>query len=686
MTGMRSKINDCFEFPEQIDMAPYHVDSLKDSELLTSPDWFQLVGVLVHSGTAESGHYYSYIKERPTNPATGRTWVEFNDTDVTPFDPALIPDQCFGGLTDPQPYSSRYLKSWNAYMLFYERIDPKATELESQLALSSSVPAKSEIPAEIAKHVAFDNAHWLRIYCMFDPSHAVFARELLEKLRDVNNGTCTQDHRTEAEAICLSLDHLDRVLSRSKDSSEFGKMLASLTKVIGTCATCCKLALEWVVDHESALRNLLLRCPSAKVRKDFAAMVLEALQHLRKNQPQWYGFDEVDDIDRPQSDTELRPEKLFSRLVSRLKDLWNFLPNHIKAWDDYFGLLADMANFGFHEAHVLLNHGYLIGCLEFLVVENPKASQLRNSYPHYASYCRLLEKGRRFSMDKLIELFANLFAKIDLHEETVRRLKDRRLDHDGMRLTESELNFIQFGGDISRSKNHCVFLEKILGTGINPAATKMIIQAMVLAEPELNMLELVHKTIKNGINVDPASLAAPYLRAAICFCECTPSPATAQHLIAFIAGEVDTIGISGGREHLDFFAQARRIRSLRPGIPPNFFNNCVLRAVPQWAPPLVVYWDEPIRKGTIDLLKTLIFGYDIKAMDDEEHAELIETAGRDLQVACARRCQGIVQQQKTIDSKSVEQVVAVIKHCISAYYDPEDDPRPVTEAESRFHR
>ena len=658
MTGMRSKINDILEFPEQIDMAPYHVDHLKDQEESAPTDLFNLVGVLVHSGTAESGHYYSYIQERPSSSANGKTWVEFNDIEVIPFDNSQIPDQCFGGFTESSGYSSRYLKSWNAYMLFYERCDPKSSDDKTQSPSPFGVPAKSPMPTEIETPVAFNNAGWLRTYCMFDPAHATFVRQLLEQLRIVTEGKCTEDHVIEREAILLSLDHLDRVLSRTKDCPDFGKMLASLNKVIGSCSSCCSIALDWVLHHESALRNLLLRCPSPKVRKDFAGMILVALKHLRNNEPRWFGFDDAEDTSRTTPRKEMYSDGVFPKLVRRLKDLWNFMPVHIRAWDDYFGLLAELALFGVHECHVLLNQGFLSGCLEILLVDNPRVPRLRNEHPHYGHYARLVDKGRNFSLNKLTELLANLLDRVELRDETVRGPRERKVRKDGMPLTFTEDQYMRFGGDFSRSKNTSIFLNKVIDVSNNPAATKKIIRAIVLAEPEFGMLSLVQNTITNGINIEPATLAAPFLRAAIAFCESCPMENNARSVINYIAEES----------------------------PPDFFNRCVLKTVPQWAPALVMYFEEPVRNGTIDLLKTLVFGHDIKAMDDEEYADLIEQVGRDLQVACTKRCLLLVQGQKTQDAKSVEQVITVIRHCLQTYYGPEHDQRPIVEAESKSNR
>ena len=50
---------------------------------------YALSGVVVHTGTSDSGHYYSFIKDRE-HPESGK-WYELNDHIVRDFDPADIP-------------------------------------------------------------------------------------------------------------------------------------------------------------------------------------------------------------------------------------------------------------------------------------------------------------------------------------------------------------------------------------------------------------------------------------------------------------------------------------------------------------------------------------------------------------------------------------------------------------------
>lgn len=72
----RHKINDYFEFPMELELSRYAIPGKKEGEHYYE---YKLCGILIHSGSAESGHYYSFIK-------VGERWLEFNDRRVSEWD------------------------------------------------------------------------------------------------------------------------------------------------------------------------------------------------------------------------------------------------------------------------------------------------------------------------------------------------------------------------------------------------------------------------------------------------------------------------------------------------------------------------------------------------------------------------------------------------------------------------
>lgn len=58
---------------------------------------YDLKGVVVHSGNAFAGHYYSYVKERAGETGHEGQWLCFDDTHVTEWDPSNLDADCFGG-------------------------------------------------------------------------------------------------------------------------------------------------------------------------------------------------------------------------------------------------------------------------------------------------------------------------------------------------------------------------------------------------------------------------------------------------------------------------------------------------------------------------------------------------------------------------------------------------------------
>ncbi|CAI7784594.1 unnamed protein product, partial [Closterium sp. NIES-53] len=123
---------------------------------------YSLVGVVVHSGTAFAGHYYSYIKERsgdsplhhsrPSQSVRSKQrWLCFDDKRVEAYDVRELEKDCFGGKYSAEVYDNlikttspqEFDRPNSAYMLFYERNAPTAAgaSTTSTAAMAADAPA-----------------------------------------------------------------------------------------------------------------------------------------------------------------------------------------------------------------------------------------------------------------------------------------------------------------------------------------------------------------------------------------------------------------------------------------------------------------------------------------------------------------------------------------------------------------
>ena len=183
-SGRSIKYDEQIRFPWMLNMEPYTVSGMarqdSSSEVgengrstdqggggsprkkVALTENYELVGVVVHSGQAHAGHYYSFIKDR-RGCGKGK-WYKFNDTVIEEFDlnDETLEYECFGGEYRPKvydqtnPYTDVRRRYWNAYMLFYQRVSdqnspvlPKKSRVsvvrQEAEDLSLSAPSSPEI-------------------------------------------------------------------------------------------------------------------------------------------------------------------------------------------------------------------------------------------------------------------------------------------------------------------------------------------------------------------------------------------------------------------------------------------------------------------------------------------------------------------------------------------------------------
>ena len=82
-TGNMVKINDRFEFPQQLNLDRFLAApaAAAPASAPSPPNDYVLHSVLVHSGDVHGGHYYVYI--RPSGESSGGQWSKFDDEMVT---------------------------------------------------------------------------------------------------------------------------------------------------------------------------------------------------------------------------------------------------------------------------------------------------------------------------------------------------------------------------------------------------------------------------------------------------------------------------------------------------------------------------------------------------------------------------------------------------------------------------
>jgi ubiquitin carboxyl-terminal hydrolase 34 len=670
-TMTRCKINDEFQFPEWIDMAPYTVDHLSQPDQPIDPDIFDLVGVLVHSGTAESGHYYSYIRERPSSRAAKDSWVQFNDSEVSVFDHSRINDCCFGGLDFSSPLN--FSKAYNAYMLFYQR-RASIQKFEGRYREHDlTSPVRLPLTQEREQHLTLDNELFLRSYCAQDRSHAKFMRQILERMRSGQANRCSHPHETETRTLGLVLEYIQQVSCRFKDLPEFEVTIKILSGYVSQCNTCAEQIMAWYLV-DSNFRDTVLRNPLPAVRRAFSSLLHDALRMLKFG-TRAQGLTKSRVLERNE-----KYRLLLRRCVDMLEDQWEDMSKFARAWNDYFELLSHISFIGVLEASQILEAGFLEKVLEIIWIDgrgDPR--KLKRKYPHYVT---VREKGRVFSHSGLLGLLHALLDRLNLdlgvHPDGERE-ESRRL----LGASPAEIRLISPSNAQHHTGVKLEWLRRVIIGYANPMAIGGIVGNLAQYE-ELGFFTA--NTLVLGLAAEQVAEATTYLDPTLVFCCRCPTEHEVLRVVKEALGGIDSINSHYGRDHFNFVAQLMKAENESLGWNQHRFQTLVLNNADSWAPALLLYPENlhyDVSQETVDLLTEYLLGpLESPDLPASEKAVLGDYAMK-LVNGCVRhiRANYIVGRAESLSSLEVgqtKQIAKVVAHIVEHYF-----PSDSAEDESR---
>ncbi|KAI0187692.1 ubiquitin carboxyl-terminal hydrolase [Xylaria flabelliformis] len=596
----RNKINDYFSFPNKIDMQPYTVEHLRNPSRDAEPDIFELVGVLVHSGTAETGHYYSFIRERPTN--SGTSWVEFNDDIVTSWDPSQMESACFGGPDHRQfDNGNIYEKVYSAYMLFYQRSSSLRQEQGMLEASGTPRQLRSNVPPELELQVKLDNWAIIQRHNLYDSSHIAFIVRILEFSWA---GKCSKEHKRENLAMQVALGHLDQVASRAKDLPDFDALSSLIITTCQRCPLCCFAFFNYFQLHKESLRMLLFKNSDSSVRHDVGQTLLYVLRKIKSHYPDEYGCIGFDGDDLITATTS-RPT-ILEATADIFVYIWESFHTRPVAWPEYFGTMIDFAKLGRLESCVLLDRDFLAKVLMTIA-----ADQTFDLPPQYSRLLAVVQRRmatRPPNYEGIIALADILMDCMDSEMSNYVENHAGRLSmvqHDDLiPFTAQEVNILHK----TWGRTHAgVFIDKLIQLNQNPVATDSIISRLATSNTQMDIIVL--GSLLSGITGEfTPQLVTPYLRAGLNYCVSNPNRESVHRLIRHVSDQCMTIQNSEARAFFDFqrdlFDGVRNTGESHEDIQVHSLRN-----LPLWIPGLLGYLDRSVSGAVEVFLHEKLFKY-----------------------------------------------------------------------------
>lgn len=207
---VKYKLNDYFEFPNELDMYPYTQEYLNETPPQKKSIMYNLQGVVIHVGTSESGHYYSLIKD-PND--ENEEWYEFNDTNIKRFNIDNLSSEAFGGreyvYTRDSKKREAVDKTENAYILIYTKRD---NDIPSHF--NSKITSNSTISNDLMNSI---NNDMYQYWVLKNISSERYQKFVIELLKNDIASYMKNDIKCRNDNFDIVIDKYSKLPKRSYD-------------------------------------------------------------------------------------------------------------------------------------------------------------------------------------------------------------------------------------------------------------------------------------------------------------------------------------------------------------------------------------------------------------------------------------------------------------------------------------
>lgn len=385
---------------------------------------YKLAGVVVHVGSAEGGHYYSYISTNrgdpsKSDPSKADKWLEFNDSNIRDFDTKNIESECFGGASNEKEDDSSWgwvkagrENSKSAYILVYERVvkDPlklvartkddetylnrvldaeklisqnpeslkiveeELTEGDNKLMVKNYFvdyySLKRFIPSKVYQKVWEDNHKF-----MFE--RHIYTEDYFKFIKDVCNTLIALNPQNEPK-LASNLEKMANfltfliiyILARASDNKGLADIATTLKIIISLVPSCADKIFDNFFARDIQVFEIWLKSPEESVRGQIGQLTLYLINTMISHHKL-----ELNDVILTEeqiaslSEEERRKVQAELQIQRFLQHAAAIMPNEVaQAWlkmGQYFEFWRDFANSGEAQVNYLYKREFIAVLIDF---------------------------------------------------------------------------------------------------------------------------------------------------------------------------------------------------------------------------------------------------------------------------------------------------------------------------------